>query len=172
MSIHLNESPGRAQLQHFAMNHLLQWGDHLSVDHPGIDAQHKAIFEQGTAIFENWRTGAKVHALRLAIDKLGKLLEAHFAYEERLLAEIGYGDLVLHRAEHGGMLADLRTLQDRFHDLDGEQGAAGGSILAPGWSAMQFVLGFSVGHVSTSDMGYYRALKASRDPEQGTAGSA
>jgi len=37
------------QLQHLAIN-LIQWGDHMSVDHPGIDAQHKANFVLGLTV--------------------------------------------------------------------------------------------------------------------------
>lgn len=28
----------------------------------------------------------------------------------------------------------------------------------PGWSVMQFILGFTVGHVTSSDMSYFKAL--------------
>ena len=162
----------RVQLRHLAINNLVQWGDHLSVNHSGIDAQHKAIFELGTKIHENWRVGAKVNVLRSAIDKLAILLEAHFSYEEKLLAEIDYKELVPHAAEHRSMLKDLKALQDHFHALVGETDSSGGSILAPGWSAMLFVLGFAIGHVSTSDMNYFQPLQASRNSEQGTVGSA
>ncbi len=54
-------------------------GDHLAVDHPGIDAQHKAIFELGTKVYETWRAGGGVEVLRPAADKLASLLPAHFA---------------------------------------------------------------------------------------------
>jgi hemerythrin-like metal-binding protein len=152
----------RIQFQHLALNNLIQWGDHYSVDHPEIDAQHKAILELGTRVYENWRAGASVNVLRAAVDKLARLLEAHFAYEERLLAEIGYKELEQHAAEHRSMLKEIREMQDYFQTLHDEKGEAGGSVLAPGWSVVQFVLGFSVGHVSTSDMSYYQALIDSR----------
>ena len=74
MSIASTALFNRVQLQPFAMNNLVQLGDHLSVDHPGIDAQHKAIFELGAKIYDNWRSGAKVAVLRSAIDKLATLL--------------------------------------------------------------------------------------------------
>jgi hemerythrin len=152
----------RIQFQHLALNNLIQWGDHYSVDHPEIDAQHKAILELGTKVYENWRAGAPVNVLRAAVDKLARLLEAHFAYEERLLAEIGYKALEQHAAEHRSMLKEISEMQDYFQALHGEKGEAGGSVLAPGWPVVQFVLEFSVGHVSTSDMSYYQALIASR----------
>ena len=162
----------RVQLQHFAVHNLVQWGDHLSVEHPGIDAQHRAIFELGTKIYDNWRAGAKVNVLRSAIDRLATLLAAHFTYEEKLLAEIDYKDLATHAAEHGSMLKELKALQDHFHTLDGEKESSAGSLLSPGWSVMQFVLGFAIGHVSTSDMSYFQALQLGLSLNQGTAGCA
>lgn len=160
---------GRIQLQHLSINNLIQWGDHLSVEHPGIDAQHQAIFDLGTRVYEHWRAGGTVDMLRATVDKLAHLLDAHFAYEERLLAEIGYTGLEDHAAEHRSMLADLEILRQRCQGLKDGQGAARGSLLAPGWPIMQFILGFTIGHVMSSDMNYCRALIASREGIQGTA---
>ena len=160
---------GRVQLQHFSITNLIQWGDHLSVEDTGIDAQHKAIFDLGAKVYENWRGGGSVDSLRPAVDKLANLLHAHFSYEERLLAEIGYDGLDQHAAEHRGMLNDLAIMQGRFHTLKDGQESRGGSLLAPGWSIMQFILAFTIGHVMSSDMSYCRALGASRNRVLGTA---
>lgn len=159
---------GRIQLQHLSVNNLIQWGDHLCVEHPTIDIQHKAIFDLGTKLHESWRAGGSLDALRPAVDKLGNLLQAHFAYEERMLSDIGYADLTEHAAEHRGMLDELQVIQESFKNFVGNHLVRGGSVLAPGWPVMQLILGFTVGHVSTSDMGYYQALKASRDAAPAT----
>ncbi|MFZ4537601.1 bacteriohemerythrin [Propionivibrio sp.] len=160
---------GRIQLQHLSVNNLIQWGDHLSVEHPRIDAQHKAIFDLGTRVYESWRGGGNVDLLRPAVDKLENLLKVHFAYEERLLAEIGYEGLEQHAAEHRGMLVEMENLQLRFHAIKQGHEFSGGSLLAPGWSIMQFILGFTIGHVMSSDMSYCQTLIASRNQIQGTA---
>jgi hemerythrin-like metal-binding protein len=160
---------GRVQMQHLSINNLIQWGDHLSVEHPGIDAQHKAIFDLGTKVHEDWRSGASVDALRPAVDKLARFLPAHFSYEERVLAEIGYDGLDQHVAEHRSMLDDLAVMHGRFHTLKDGHESRGGSVLAPGWSIMQFILEFTVGHVMSSDMSYCRTLVASRNPPVGSS---
>jgi hemerythrin len=154
---------GRIQLQQQAINNLIQWGDHLSVDHPMIDIQHKAIFDLGTRVYENWKSGGSLDVLFPAMDKLANLLQAHFAYEERVLAEIGYDELKEHAAEHRCMLDEIEMLRDGFRGCRGDLEVRRGSVLAPGWSVMQFILGFTIGHVSTSDMSYCQTLKASRD---------
>jgi hemerythrin len=160
---------GRIPMQHHALNNLIQWGDHLSVEHPGIDAQHKAIFDLGTRVHETWRAGGRVDVLRLAVDKLVNLLPAHFSYEERLLADIGFDGLEQHIAEHRSMLNDLEVMRGRFHAVKDGHESPGGSVLAPGWSIMQFILGFTVGHVASSDMSYCRALVANRGAVSGLA---
>ena len=139
--------------------------------HPEIDAQHKEIYEFGAEIYESWRDGVRVGELRLAADRLLKLLRAHFVYEERLLAGIGYGDLKRHVAEHRSMLKELQDMCKHFETLSDDDDSPGGSVLSPNWSVMQFILSFALGHVMTSDMSYVQPLQASRNSEQGTAGS-
>ena len=149
-------------MQQPSLARLIQRGDHLSVGHQEIDAQHKAIMELGMRLYEGWRGGSSVGVLRPLVAKLGKLLPAHLAYEERVLAGIDYDDLQQHAAEHAKMSADFTDLEARFADVKDGQVPASGSLLAPGWPIMQFFLGFTLGHVGTSDMSYCRALAASR----------
>jgi len=160
---------GRIPMRHHALNNLIQWGDHLSVEHPGIDAQHKAIFDLGIKVYETWRSGGGINILRPAVDKLANLLPAHFSYEEKLLAKIGYDGLEQHVAEHRTMLDDLAVMHGRFRTLKEGHESPGGSVLAPGWSIMQFILGFTVGHVMSSDMSYCRTLVANRNATPGVA---
>lgn len=151
------------QQQQLSINNLIQWGDHLSVAHPTIDIQHKAIFELGGRVYESWHIGGSLDVFRPAVDKLANLLQAHFSYEERMLADMGYADLKEHAAEHSSMLDELQKIRERFNAFTGEHHVRGGSVLTPGWPLMQLMLGFTVGHVATSDMAYSQALIASRD---------
>lgn len=149
-------------MQQLSLARLIQWGDHLAVGHQEIDAQHKAIMELGMRLYEGWRGGSGVKTLRPLVAKLGKLFPAHLAYEERVLAEIGFEDLDQHAAEHRKMSADFAVLEDRFAGVKDDEVSASGSLMAPGWPIMQFFLEFTLGHVGTSDMSYCRALAASK----------
>ncbi len=168
MSSTNQEIIGRTQMQDQTVNHLIKWGDHLSVGHPEIDAQHKEIYEFGAEIYESWRDGVRVGELRISTDKLYGLLRTHFIYEERLLAKIGYGDLKRHAAEHRSMLKELQAMSEHFKTLCDDDDSPGGSVLSPNWSVMQFILGFAFGHVMTSDMSYVQPLKVGSNSEQGT----
>ena len=104
--------------------------------------------------------------------KLLKLLRAHFLYEERILAGIGYGGLKQHVAEHRSMLKELKDMCEHFESLSDDDDSPGGSVLSPNWSVMRFILGFSLGHVMTSDMSYSESLIASSkaaSPAEGDA---
>jgi hemerythrin-like metal-binding protein len=153
---------GRMPFQHLSLDKMIQFGDHLFVDHPVIDAQHKAIFNLGIDVYEKWRGGGNIDVLRPAVEKLSNLMHSHFSFEERVLHEIGYDDLKNHAAEHRSMRDELSIMHERLHNFKETKEIRGGSLLAPGWSIMQFILGFTVGHVASSDMAYNRALVANR----------
>jgi hemerythrin-like metal-binding protein len=146
---------------------LVEWGDHYSVGQSAIDAQHKEIFNLGINVYENWCNGKGVSELLPTVEKLEKLLKVHFAFEESLLAEIGYEGLTEHVEEHHRMLSDMEAMTEDLSKRllllkGGSKSSRGGSMLSPDWPLMQFFLGFAVGHVSTSDMHYSKALTASR----------
>ena len=171
MSSTSQEIISRTQMQDQSVNHLLKWGDHLSVGNAEIDAQHKEIYDFGAEIYESWRDGVPVGELRIATDRLYDLLRTHFHFEERTLGKIGYSDLKRHVAEHRSMLMELQAMRDHFKTLSDDDDSPGGSVLSPNQSVMQFILAFALGHVMTSDMGYVQPLQASRNSEQGTSGS-
>ena len=170
MSASKQENVDRTQLPDHSINQLMQWGDHLSVGHPEIDAQHKEIYDFGAEIYESWRDGVRLGTLRVAVDTLLKLLRAHFLYEERLLGGIRYVGLKQHVAEHRAMLKELQEMRDHFETIVDDDDSPGGSVLSPNWSVMRFILGFSLGHVMTSDMSYSQLLKAGGDAVKPRAG--
>ena len=153
----------RVQRQNSSVNNVIQWGEHLSVEHPVIDAQHKAIFDLGSDFYENWRSGASVDLLRPAVDKLGNLMHAHFTYEERVLTNICYSGLIEHAAEHRIMLDKLQIMQDYVYTFKLDQKVRRGSLQTPGWKIMELIFGFTVGHLMSSDMSYSLAIMASRN---------
>lgn len=147
---------GRVPVRQPALDTLIQFGQQLMVDHPAIDAQHKAIFQVGVGAYEDWCAGGSLDVVRPAVDKLANLMHTHFTYEERVLDELGYDDLAGHQAEHRAMRDDLSMLHERFHSLAEIRADAS---VAPGDAIIQLILELTVGHVGTSDMLYCRALR-------------
>jgi hemerythrin-like metal-binding protein len=156
---------GRVPLQHLSLSRMMQFGDHLRVDHAVLDAQHKAIFDLGVKVYEDWRRGESLDVLRPALDKLSDLLHTHFRSEERVLEAIGFDDLPSHVAEHQKLGEELAAVRARLARVeDGTKAPTG-----PNSAAVQFILGLTVGHVAGSDMQYYRALAASEGANPGAA---
>lgn len=148
----------------YSLTGLVEWGEHLSVDHPGIDAQHEAIFKLVGRVHDLWRRNADVADLRAAVDKLKGVLEGHFHYEERMLAATAYPRLTEHVAEHRTLLAELEAIR---------QCLAGSGKAPPesGWSLLDFLLGVTVGHIVGSDIDYcsHLAGNAADDGEPGVS---
>jgi len=155
------------RMPHLGFKQLIAWGDHLSVGHREIDAQHKAIFDLGARLLDDWRSGATAHAMLPTVDRLANLVSAHCAYEERLLAGIRYGDLDQHKAEHAELLKEMALMQREFAALASGAISPRDPLLAPGWPVVQFFLEFAVGHVTASDMTYCAAI-AGHGPHEGS----
>jgi hemerythrin-like metal-binding protein len=155
---------GRTQQQIISLINLIKWGDHYSVGHPEIDAQHKRIFDLGFSLYENWRDASDIDLLQPKVAELIRLLKAHFRYEESLLEGIGYEDLSEHKAEHHSMIKEMEAMQEsmkeRLAHLEEGQTFRGGSLLAPEWPVMQFFMGFAIWHITYSDMRYRDVLVA------------
>lgn len=133
----LPHSPGRR----------VEWTDRLSVDHPSVDAQHKLIFERSGEVQDLWRRNADRAALRVALDQLHSLLETHFRYEERMLAETAYPKLAEHSVEHRTLLGELAGIRAQL-DGDGKAAPEVGTAL------LDFLHAVTVGHLIGTDSEY------------------
>lgn len=139
----------RHDLSRFSLKQLIAWGDHLKVHQPQIDAQHEAIFNLALEIASVWHDRGDLKRLQALAEKLDKILEAHFRFEERKLAEIRYPKLAEHKAEHKLMLDDLQTIRGRL-----DRSTSARMLAETGWAFQNFVLGLTVGHIFNSDMDY------------------
>ena len=139
---------------------LVGWGYQLSVQHRGIDAQHELIFKLVGEIHDLWRRSAPIEGLCAAVDKTRSVLEDHFRYEERLLAETSYPDLEKHAGEHRMMLAELETIRGR---LTGQ----GKTPPEPGWVLLNFIFGVTIGHILSTDVGYCPYLEEAQEAREG-----
>jgi len=71
-----------------------------------IDEEHQAISEALATVVEAMRTG-EAPAVAPALLAVQQAVAAHFAHEERLMAEHGYPKAARHREAHGLFLADV-----------------------------------------------------------------
>lgn len=143
-------------LADMSLTDLISWGDYFKVHHPQIDAQHEAIFNLVGEVSALWHAHGSSDDLLAIVDKLDKVLRAHFRFEEATLAEIDYPRLDAHQAEHAIMLRDLKSIRCRIVAMN-----HGPAYPEPGWLVMNFLLGVTVGHIVHSDVDYCRFARES-----------
>lgn len=146
-------------LADMSLKDLIDWGDNFKVDQPQIDAQHEAIFGMVNEVSALWHEHGSSDQLLAIVEKLDKVLRAHFSYEESVLAKIDYPKLAEHKTEHAIMLRDLESIHDRIVRME-----HGPAYPEPGWLVMNFLLGLTVGHIVHSDVDYCRHV---RDADKG-----
>lgn len=144
-----------------SLKDLVSWSDGLRVGHPQIDAQHEAIFNLVGEVSALWRAHSRSDQLLAVIDKLDRVLAAHFRYEEKVLADIRYPGLREHKAEHDGMLGELAAIRARVAGMNHRR-----AFPEPGWEVMNFMLGVTVGHIVHSDSDYCRYAEEAAEDER------
>ena len=161
-SVVFGRMSGMHGLTDSSLKRLVAWGDHLKVDQPQIDAQHEGIFNLAMEIADQWFKHGDLDRIKGLAEKLAKVLEGHFRYEELQLAEVNYPRLEEHKAEHKVMLEELQVIRDRLESM-----GHGTAQKLPGFIVNNFVLGVTVGHIGHSDMEYCAfARKAAEGKEQ------
>ncbi len=147
-------------LSGFPLKQLIVWGDHYKVDQPQIDAQHQGIFDIALEIVEIWHDHRDLGELKAVAERLEKVLEAHFRYEERQLEAIGYTKLDEHRSEHRMMLGQLQSIRHRLELIE-----PGALHSEPGFLLLSYIFGVTVGHIAHSDMDYRAFARQAADDE-------
>lgn len=89
----------------------LEWSDKFSVDIISIDEQHKELIALSQELLnvlsmENIPLSEKQTAFKALVDHA---LD-HFAYEERIMRNIGYPRLAMHIQEHNELRAEIDTI--------------------------------------------------------------
>lgn len=82
----------------------LMWREAYNSGDPGIDRQHRALFERANRLLDIVLSGAPREAVLDAIHALVNEIATHFSDEERLHERIGYPDREAHAAEHSRLL--------------------------------------------------------------------
>jgi hemerythrin len=149
----------RVPMMQHSLSTLVEWDDHHSIGDATLDTQDRSIFEFVREIDHLWSLGASTGQLRGVAERLNSVLEAHFRYEEGMLARIGYPNLAKHAAEHREILEDLASLRRRMMDGDGLNSGDAGLRLS------NFILGVTMGHVVNTDSDYCRYIMEEKAKE-------
>lgn len=91
----------------------LVWRESHESGHPGIDAEHRELFDLANALIEASLPGRNRPAdAAAALAALLRHLQHHFEHEEAILAEHRYARLPEHRQAHASLLRKAGELRD------------------------------------------------------------
>lgn len=100
---------------------LFHWDEVYSVDHPAIDAQHQRLFIICNSLIRSIAFGEDVRGAENAFLQLRGYVKNHFRFEESLMKQGGYPDLLAHKARHEKICVDLKQYRNQFnaaHEVD------------------------------------------------------
>ncbi|HEY1338046.1 MAG TPA: bacteriohemerythrin [Bryobacteraceae bacterium] len=93
---------------------MFEWKPEYSVSIPSIDAQHQGLFRTAGELHAAMTAGQGKAAMAKVLDRLVQYTAAHFAHEERLMAQHNYPDLAAHHAEHEALTKQVLDFQEKF----------------------------------------------------------
>jgi hemerythrin len=120
---------------------LITWNSGLETGLESIDAEHLAMVEAYNGLQSAIRGRADRDALESALLTLRDRTRHHFQAEETLMEEARYAGAQAHRELHGDLLAQLRSLIERFQ----------ADQLALTVPVMDFLGGWLVFHIKDED---------------------
>ena len=93
---------------------IFTWSDSYSVGAPGIDAQHKKLFDMINNLHEAMGQGKGKEALGKILDGLMDYTRVHFSDEEKMLEKVNYPDLAIQKTQHAAFVQKIAELQKDY----------------------------------------------------------
>ena len=129
------------------------WDESLAVGHEVIDSQHKQLFGLATqleTLFESFsETDYDYDEIIRIIVKLHLYTIYHFETEEKILEEINFPGLILHKKEHQAFIGFLERIKPNQIETDRYQ-----TLL----DLLAFVVNWIMSHVKGTDSTYIEYL--------------
>lgn len=119
------------------------WQDNLAIGIAQIDDQHKELFARVNALIQASKSPHSGERLADLFGFLDAYVREHFAFEESLQRDVGYGRVAEHKKMHDAFVAKLAAFKERY--------LAEGSSLSLRIQVNEFVVNWLVHHISRED---------------------
>lgn len=93
---------------------LIDWTEAFKIDGGAIDDQHRQLVEIVNRFDEALHRGKGTRIMGEILNELMGYTQEHFAFEERVMAEVGYPRLKQHQAQHRQLIQKLEKFQFEF----------------------------------------------------------
>ena len=95
---------------------LLQWKPEYSVGVQSMDDEHREMIDLINATYEKLDSDADADQVEEYLGEILSTISMHFALEERIMQNAGYGEFQAHKDDHEVLLDRLRDLMDDYYD--------------------------------------------------------
>lgn len=96
---------------------LPSWKPQYSVNHSGLDAQHKELFRLAAQVYGLDASAATKTKIRELLHGFYGYMQKHFTEEEAYMEAIGYPGIQEHRTQHQEIIDSLNGIIKKSHDL-------------------------------------------------------
>jgi len=95
---------------------LLQWKSEYSVGIQSMDDEHREMIELINATYEKLKSDSDADQVEEYLGEILSTISMHFALEERIMKNAGYGEFQAHKDDHELLLDRLMDLMDQYFD--------------------------------------------------------
>lgn len=116
---------------------LLTFKPEYSVGIESMDHEHRQLIRLINEIYEEMKDRKDPESVEQFLGDIHAAIAAHFALEERLMQNAGFGEYDAHKADHEDLLEQIRALMDIF-DQDNDRGIGLLQERLSGWFSDHF----------------------------------
>jgi len=131
---------------------LIEWRDDFRIGIAEVDHEHRELIELINGLYSNLGGARTDDSVERCLGEIYAKVSAHFALEEKAMADRAYSDFQAHKADHERLLDSILDIMDE-HAAQGVLDDAGFSSRLAEWFG---------GHFRTHDARLHRFLNQQR----------
>ena len=93
---------------------LLEWKSEFSVGIESMDFEHRNMIAMINEIYDEMKARRDASSVEQFLGDIHAAISAHFALEERMMKDAGYGEYEAHKDDHEELLDQIRDMMDEF----------------------------------------------------------
>jgi hemerythrin len=109
-----------------------------------LDAQHKVILSYMAKVYMYLLAGKKEKDLFELVDRLDTFCKLHFLDEEKVMEELDFPEIAIHKAQHALFVTHLENFMGRYEELN----------IAKNIDEFIFLKGWFLEHIEVFDRKY------------------
>ena len=91
---------------------LIEWKPEFSVGNAAVDHEHRELIDLINSLHATLREQPDRDHIAAGLGEIYAQIAAHFALEEKIMRDAGYGDIGPHKADHEALLDQLADIID------------------------------------------------------------